>query len=202
MDNLLNMDSEFLKNIFNTFPSPLFVVDADVRIAHYNTAASALMNIDGSDVILERSGDILGCVHAQSSNGCGTDALCKDCVIRNAVQEALGGTKVFRSKTRIKIQSNKGEQEFHYLITTAPFYYNGEEFVLLIMEDISELIELRGLIPICSCCKKVRKDDDYWESVEGYFRSHADVKFTHGMCDECSTKEHGKMKDHINKLKE
>jgi hypothetical protein len=203
MDNLLNMDSEFLKNIFNTFPSPLFIVDADVRIAHFNSAAADMLGANGRDIIMERGGDIMHCVNARMApDGCGTAEACKDCVIRNVVHEAIDGKKVSRRKTRMRLQGVDGEENVHYLITTSPFYYNGDEFVLLIIEDISELIQLRGLIPICSWCKKVRNDDDFWESVEGYFSTRADVDFTHGMCDECYTKEYGKVKDCVNKLKE
>jgi hypothetical protein len=203
MDNMLNMDSAFLQNIFNTFPSPLFIVDADVRIAHYNTAAADMLGADGRDIIMERGGDIMQCINARMApDGCGTAQACKDCVLRNSVNEAMGGNKVFRRKTRMRLQGVDGEEEFHYHITTSPFSYDGDEFVLLIIEDISELVQLRGLIPICSWCKKVRNDDDYWESVEVYFSTRADVDFTHGMCDECYTKEYGRMKECVDKLKE
>ncbi len=94
----------------------------------------------------------------------------------------------------MRIHGDDGQQEFHYLITTSPFHYNEEDYVLLVMEDISELIQLRGIIPICAWCKKVRNDDNFWESVEVYFSSHVDVDFTHGMCDECYKKEYGDLK--------
>jgi PAS domain-containing protein len=195
MDHVSIMDSDFLKNIFNAFPSPLFVVDSDVRIAYYNVAASKIMDASGSDVIMKRSGDIMGCVNSKlSPDGCGRSEACKDCVLRNSVYEAIGGNKVFRRKTRMRIQGEDGQQEFHYLITTSPFYYNEEEYVLLIMEDISELIQLRGIIPICAWCKKIRNDDNFWESVEVYFSSHVDVDFSHGMCEECYKKEFGDLK--------
>lgn len=44
---------------------------------------------------------------------------------------------------------------------------------------------LRGLIPICANCKKIRNDKGYWEQVELYISQHSDAKFTHGICDEC-----------------
>jgi hypothetical protein len=153
------------------------------------------MDASGSDVIMKRSGDIMGCVNSKlSPDGCGRSEACKDCVLRNSVYEAIGGNKVFRRKTRMRIQGEDGQQEFHYLITTSPFYYNEEEYVLLIMEDISELIQLRGIIPICAWCKKIRNDDNFWESVEVYFSSHVDVDFSHGMCEECYKKEFGDLK--------
>jgi sigma-B regulation protein RsbU (phosphoserine phosphatase) len=46
---------------------------------------------------------------------------------------------------------------------------------------------LQGLLPICSYCKKVRDDQNYWQQVEGYIEDHADVSFSHGICPDCYT---------------
>jgi sigma-B regulation protein RsbU (phosphoserine phosphatase) len=45
--------------------------------------------------------------------------------------------------------------------------------------------QLQGLLPICSYCKKIRNDQNYWEQVEGYLTKNADVTFSHGICPEC-----------------
>ncbi len=47
---------------------------------------------------------------------------------------------------------------------------------------------LRGLLPICGVCKKIRDDAGYWQSVEGYLTGHREVSFTHGYCPECEQK--------------
>jgi len=44
---------------------------------------------------------------------------------------------------------------------------------------------LKGLIPICAWCKKVRDDEGFWDQVEAYITKHSDASFTHGMCPEC-----------------
>jgi hypothetical protein len=48
---------------------------------------------------------------------------------------------------------------------------------------------LRGLLPICSSCKKIRDDDGYWNQLESYIEDHSWTKFSHGICPEC-LKEH------------
>jgi DNA-binding response OmpR family regulator len=45
--------------------------------------------------------------------------------------------------------------------------------------------QLQGLLPICSYCKKIRNDQNYWVRVEAYLTQNADVKFSHGICPEC-----------------
>lgn len=45
---------------------------------------------------------------------------------------------------------------------------------------------LRGLLPICAWCKKIRNDQNYWQQVEEYLGAHADVHFSHGICPDCA----------------
>lgn len=49
----------------------------------------------------------------------------------------------------------------------------------------SEISKLRGILPICSNCKKIRDDEGYWNQVESYIESHSEAKFTHSLCGEC-----------------
>ncbi|MCA1794624.1 MAG: response regulator [Desulfotignum sp.] len=44
---------------------------------------------------------------------------------------------------------------------------------------------LRGLLPICSSCKKIRDDQGFWKQVEVYLEAHSQVSFTHGICPDC-----------------
>ncbi len=52
---------------------------------------------------------------------------------------------------------------------------------------------LRGLLPICAWCKKIRDDKGYWEQVETYIEHHSDALFTHGICPECLNKEESQL---------
>ena len=52
----------------------------------------------------------------------------------------------------------------------------------------SSLKILRGLIPICSSCKKIRDDQGFWNQIEAYIRDHSEAEFTHGICPECIKK--------------
>ena len=47
---------------------------------------------------------------------------------------------------------------------------------------------LRGLLPICTSCKKIRDDQGYWNQLEIYIREHSEAEFTHGLCPECVKK--------------
>lgn len=51
-----------------------------------------------------------------------------------------------------------------------------------------ELNTLKGILPICGFCKKIRNDQGAWDSLEKYISEHSEAKFSHGMCPECAKK--------------
>lgn len=53
---------------------------------------------------------------------------------------------------------------------------------------LSEIKQLRGIIPICASCKNIRDDKGFWHQVESYVRDHSEAKFSHSICPECSKK--------------
>src|SRR6059036_1510008 len=55
-------------------------------------------------------------------------------------------------------------------------------------EALARVRQLRGLLPICSYCKKIRDDQNYWQQVEQYVSTHTDVQFSHGICPDCYSK--------------
>jgi sigma-B regulation protein RsbU (phosphoserine phosphatase) len=55
-------------------------------------------------------------------------------------------------------------------------------------EALTRVRQLRGLLPICSYCKKIRDDQNYWQQVEQYVSNHTDVQFSHGICPDCYAK--------------
>ena len=50
---------------------------------------------------------------------------------------------------------------------------------------LAEIKTLRGFIPICSNCKKIRDDEGYWQQIELYIQARSDAEFSHGICPDC-----------------
>ncbi len=55
-------------------------------------------------------------------------------------------------------------------------------------DALAHVKQLQGLIPICMHCKNIRNDGDVWQRVEQYLADRGNVKFSHGVCDECLEK--------------
>ena len=57
-----------------------------------------------------------------------------------------------------------------------------------LQEAFDKVKTLKGIVPICASCKRIRDNKGYWNQIESYFKEHADVDFSHGICPECSKK--------------
>ncbi len=183
----LQEDNEFLTNAFNAIPFPILVVDDTIRILYWNS--SALRLLGSEEVLHQRGGEALHCIHSgDTAEGCGYGPHCKTCIVRNSVQEASRGEKVYRKKTIMKLKRGETFSDIPLLVTASPFLYKEQSLTLLILEDIHELMELGSLLPICANCKKIRSSTNEWQAIEGYIKNHiVDVDFTHGLCPECLT---------------
>lgn len=60
-----------------------------------------------------------------------------------------------------------------------------EKLVSELQAALAEVKTLQEFLPICSYCRKIRDDDNYWESVEGYISRHTGSRFSHGICPDC-----------------
>ncbi len=65
-------------------------------------------------------------------------------------------------------------------------YLNSE-----LQKALDEIKTLKGIIPICSGCKKIRDDSGYWNRIESYIQKHSEAEFSHGMCPECLDEHYG-----------
>ena len=64
-----------------------------------------------------------------------------------------------------------------------------ERLIGELQSALAHVRTLRGLIPICAWCKKIRNDQGYWEQLELFIKNHSEADFTHGMCPECARKQ-------------
>ncbi len=60
-------------------------------------------------------------------------------------------------------------------------------------DALGQVKQLRGLLPICCYCRKIRDDGNYWSQIETYVIKHSDATFSHGICPECARKHFGSL---------
>jgi len=75
-----------------------------------------------------------------------------------------------------------------FMNITNPIITRLHDTVINLEKALAEVKTLRGILPICSYCKKIRDDDGYWNQVEVYVRDRSDANFSHGICPDCMKK--------------
>ncbi len=173
----------FSSTVFDALPFAAFVVDSDLRLLATNPAASRLLRGDAGPGLRQRGGEALHCIN--SADGCGKSSACPDCVIRNAVVYAVSKGQPTRARAKFEFHENGSVDQMLALVTAAPLTYDGQACALLCIENLTALLALTDALPICMGCKKVR-DADLWLQVEAYLDAHLDLRFSHGLCPECS----------------
>ena len=92
------------------------------------------------------------------------------------LSEAHNGLEIMVAKLQSEIADRKlAEQEREKLISQ-------------LKKALREIKTLRGFVPICANCKKIRDDEGYWQQIEKYIQERSDAKFSHGICPECARK--------------
>ena len=91
------------------------------------------------------------------------------------IKDAEGHPTGFRGIVRDITDRKQAEEERERLITE-------------LQSAIEHIKTLRGIIPICASCKKIRDDKGYWQQVEAYVSRHTEAQFSHGVCPDCMKK--------------
>ena len=85
-----------------------------------------------------------------------------------------------------------GARELQVAIEIALYKHRAEaeraRLALALEAASREIRTLRGIIPICAWCKKVRDDEGYWTQLDQYVSTHSDAQMSHGICPTCSAK--------------
>jgi hypothetical protein len=72
-----------------------------------------------------------------------------------------------------------------FIKITEPLLQKLRHAVAVLEKALKEVKTLRGIVPICSFCKKVRNDQGYWDQVEVYVKEHTEADFSHSICPSC-----------------
>lgn len=100
----------------------------------------------------------------------------------NLMSESLGRTRADLDRVIAELRDAKDNLETRVAERTRE-----------VEESISRMNVMRGLLPICSSCKKVRDDKGYWQQVEKFVSERSEVSFTHGFCPDCVVRLYGSL---------
>jgi PAS domain S-box-containing protein len=194
-EETLRETQSYLENLLNYANAPIIVWDAEFKITRFNRAFERLTQ-KSADKVLRKRLDILfpddrreeAMAHIQRTM---TGERWEAVEINILRADGAVRTVLWNSAT---LYSADGK-------TVVATIAQGQDITerILVEEERAKLISelqdalakvktLRGLIPICASCKKVRDDEGYWHQVETYIHEHSEAEFTHGLCPECAKK--------------
>ena len=176
--------------ILNALTKPILVIDRNYHIIAANSEACRSFSLSNEKIIGQKCFKI-------------THKINRPCWQKETLCPAKETFKL-KEKTRFIHQHIYSGKAVFEEIIAAPIFDDKGEVNLVVEEliDITELIQskeiidhlkneihsLRGIIPICSSCKKVRDDKGYWQQVEAYVRARSEAEFSHSICPECFEK--------------
>lgn len=179
---------ELYRSLFNNSHSIMLIIHPECgNIIDANEAACEFYGYTKDEILNMRIMDI--------------NMLSEKQVLKEMQKAKLGKCKVFNFRHRLSSGDLKDVEVF-----SGPIILHGEKVLYSIINDISERMTfeqereclitkleqtlaevkiLRGILPICATCKKIRDDKGNWNHMETYISTHSGVAFTHGICPEC-----------------
>lgn len=82
----------------------------------------------------------------------------------------------------------KGKVDGDLLLRSIRYSIERQKLISQLEKSLKEIKTLKGLIPICAWCRRLRDDKGYWKMVETYIEEQTEATFTHGICPECLKK--------------
>ena len=131
--------NEFHHALFQAVPVPIFVVDKELELWEYNTAAARSIGEQKKDNKRRLLGQALRCVHAHETlTGCGHAERCADCTIYWAVRAAADGQRVQRQWARVDVEERGKPAKMNLQVSSAPFVFGQYSLVLLMLDGLAD----------------------------------------------------------------
>lgn len=169
--------------LLEAVPVPLLVVDAGMSARSLNWRGKQMLDRLARYGYRRRGKPSLDCLRGAGNPD--PDGSCDACAIRRSVAEAIRAGSAVHQHTIMQPIDPAEDREIHLSVEASPLRLGGQDLAILVLRDVSELVCLRGLIPMCSWCRRIRDDQQYWRSVEQYFKERLDLDFSHGLCPDC-----------------
>jgi integral membrane sensor domain MASE1 len=194
----MRRQKDLLQSILDSMGESVIVVDVAGRLVQFNPAARKAHGMEGEPSHID---DLERDAHTFLADGvtpCPRDQIPviralqgEDCDgVPLVIRRAGGAAPTFARVTARPIRSANGAITGAVAIRTditALIQSEHEQAKLIdqLQHALSEIKTLRGLIPICARCKKIRNDTGAWERLESYVSAHTEAEFTHGVCPDC-----------------
>ncbi len=185
MEPLLPEGSSLLA-LLDALPSLAFIADANVTVLEANRSARQWLG-DGVGTRLSLPpGDVLHCIFPRDSHGdCGTTEFCPSCFVRRSIEAVLSGQPAPRRVAHMILGTNGRSEDRWFLVSASPLVLGDRRLVLVVLEDATQIVELREFLPLCPGCGASREASDALAQARVFLRKHPDFLRADELCDKC-----------------
>ncbi|MCE1246527.1 MAG: hypothetical protein LWY06_07785 [Firmicutes bacterium] len=181
---------ESAHKIVEDMPSMVFLMDKFPMVVGMNSLAKEMSGIKEINFYQKRCGELFSCINSINRGSCGTTKACEDCSIRSIYREAQHTGNVVRKKIEmVQFRTDKEADIRQYMFTAYRIEALGGGATVLIADDISEFVQLKSFVHICSSCKKIKDEDQVWKTIEDFLHQKVETDFSHSLCPECFVRE-------------
>lgn len=139
-------ESRTLRELLDAIPSPAIVLNGNRQTLAANRALRRLLGIESGEILGDRPGELVGCVHAaEGPDGCGTGYHCRTCGAVEAILQCQASQAQVSRECRLITQSADGRAALDLRVTASVFRLDGDLFMLCVFEDISRQKRLEVL---------------------------------------------------------
>ncbi len=195
-----------LTDIVDFLPEPTWVIDADGRVIAWNRAIARITGIGPKEMLGqghyayavpfygERRPMLIDLALKRDTKWEKSYLSMKEeggiLIASESFHPAMGEDGRYFSSTSSRLYDAQGHvvgavETVRDVTAAKHTEQEREKLITELQEAIAKVRTLRGLLPICSSCKKIRDDKGYWNQLESYIQEHSDVAFSHGICPDC-----------------
>jgi len=178
------------RSLFNAVPIGLYRTTASGSIVEANPALVAMMGYPDRETFLKVNAVDLY-VRSEDRDQC-LEVLDRDGIATNLEiqMRRYDGSIIWVRDTTRAVTGPEGailcyEGALEDITQRVTVEQEREKLIHDLRVALAQVDTLRGLLPICAQCKRIRDDRGYWQNVEVYVSGHSQAQFTHGLCPEC-----------------
>lgn len=148
--HFLKNSSDFLNLVLNNISCSVLLLDKNMELQAFNDPLKTMfINTQDENLKYVRCGEAIGCAYTvEEMKRCGETSKCKLCELRiKAMQTYVDHNPIYREKLSREFYNTDGERKLKHLqFSIIPFYFQKDYYLILLVEEISELIELKNKI--------------------------------------------------------
>ncbi len=195
MEETLQGSEEQFRRIFEDIPLGMIIASPDFKILKANNAICEMLEYTEAELLERSIGEITHAEDVEKSTALSKQVLNGEVPLYQLEKRYVKkmGEALWVNLTVAPIRGQKGEVIYTLgmvedINRRKLAEQERERLISELQLALEKIKTLRGLLPMCAWCKKIRNDKGYWQKVETYIQEHSAAAFTHGICPECLNK--------------